>query len=150
MEELAKVLRENGALIHMYLDDWLIRHDDPQSLAAQTRAILLLTEDLGLLVNMKKSSITPSQRFEFVRCTLRPGYRESVSSSSEAEENHRLDTAAEEQQVSNSVTMANVNGTAKFCIRPSAFRTSTYPTHSAAPGESVVYGCKQPERPDFV
>ena len=66
MSEVAKVLRQHGVAIHMYLDDWLIKNNDPRSLSAQTHAILTLCKDLGLIVNLKKSEITPAQGIEFV------------------------------------------------------------------------------------
>ena len=66
MLDIARILRENGVAIHQYLDDWLVKHLDPDSLMAQVRAILQLLELLGLLVNFKKSELVPSQKFEFV------------------------------------------------------------------------------------
>ena len=66
MLELAKVLRKHGVIIHMYLDDWLIRNDDPESLASISQGMLTLTDDLGLLVNVPKSELDPTQVAEFV------------------------------------------------------------------------------------
>jgi hypothetical protein len=66
MLEIARVLRLHSVCIHQYLDDWLIRHEDPESLAVQTKSILHLIQQLGLLVNASKSELVPSQNFEFV------------------------------------------------------------------------------------
>jgi hypothetical protein len=66
MLEVAKILRERGVVMHLYLDDWIFRHLDPQSLSGQVQMILTLLDYLGLLVNLPKSDLSPLQIIEFV------------------------------------------------------------------------------------
>ena len=65
--EFTKVVKEvklmaqlGGIRIHQYLDDWLLRTLCPET---------CLCQQLGRVVNMKKSELTPQQVFNFV------GYR---------------------------------------------------------------------------
>ena len=66
MLEVARVLRTCGVQVHMYLDDWLFKHQDPEALSLQITATLSLLQQLGLIVNLKKSDLTPNQVVEFV------------------------------------------------------------------------------------
>ena len=58
-----------GIRIHQYLDDWLLRAPCPETCLQHTRTLLDLCHELGWVVNMKKSELTPQQVFNFV------GYR---------------------------------------------------------------------------
>jgi len=66
MVEVAKVLRGQEVCIHQYLDDWLLKNDDPDSLTSQIVTVLELLDQLGLMINLEKSELTPSQHIEFV------------------------------------------------------------------------------------
>ena len=59
MLEVAKILREQGVVMHLYLDNWIFRNLDPLGLSGQVHMILTLLADLGLLVNFPKSELTP-------------------------------------------------------------------------------------------
>jgi hypothetical protein len=66
MREVGRILRESGIVVHMYLDDWLIRDDSQSFLITQSPNILELCHLLGLLVNVPKSELTPAQVLEYV------------------------------------------------------------------------------------
>ena len=51
--------------LHQYPDDWLIRAPSEQCMV-QTQKLLKLVKDLGFIVNLKKSELRPSQRFDFL------------------------------------------------------------------------------------
>lgn len=63
---LARHLREQGILFHAYLDDWLVRGPDPETVSQHTGVVLRACQDLGMRVNWEKSMLTPKQDFEFV------------------------------------------------------------------------------------
>ena len=56
-------------IMHMYLDDWVIRSQCRLTLVKQTQWLLNLCMTIGLRVNFQKSELTPSQDFNCV------GYR---------------------------------------------------------------------------
>jgi len=66
MKEVVTLLRKKGIMIHMYLDDWLIRHTNRNTVEAQTQEVLHLCQHLGLIINEKKSQLVASQIFDFV------------------------------------------------------------------------------------
>lgn len=53
-------LRQRGARVNLYLDDWLILVKRRQHAAAILLEVLTLLRDLGLHVNFEKSSLTPA------------------------------------------------------------------------------------------
>ena len=80
--EFTKVVKEvklttqaRGIRIHQYLDDWLLRAQCPATCLQHTWTLLDLCQDLGWVVNMKKSELTPQQVFNLVgyRFDLRAG-----------------------------------------------------------------------------
>lgn len=79
LHPLLKKLRKQGIKVHAYLDDWIIRAKSREECLRHTQEVLRLLERLGWLVNHKKSSLTPSQSFDFlsmsfdtVRATVAP------------------------------------------------------------------------------
>jgi len=66
MRELGSALRQRGIVIHMYLDDWLIRHKDKDTVERQTKEILDVCYQLGLIINVRKSQLEAVQNFDFV------------------------------------------------------------------------------------
>jgi hypothetical protein len=58
--------RSQGIQIHVYIDDWLILAEDKQSLISHTQKVLQKVQELGWIVNMEKSSLTPSREFTFL------------------------------------------------------------------------------------
>ena len=55
--------------LHQYLDDWLIRASSQVKAQKHTSKLLSLVRNLGFIVNLRKSELTPQQRFVFI------GYR---------------------------------------------------------------------------
>ena len=58
-----------GIRIHQYLDDWLLRAPSQETCQQHTLTLLALVRELGWVVNMKKSELSPQQVFNFI------GYR---------------------------------------------------------------------------
>lgn len=58
---LVAYLRKRGIKMFAYLDDWLLVNKSPQRLLEQTRLVLKICEELGLLVNDDKSDLEPTQ-----------------------------------------------------------------------------------------
>ena len=78
--EFTKVVKEvklmaqvRGIRIHQYLDDWLLRAPCREICLHHTQTLLALCQDLGWVVNLTKSELTPQQVFNFV------GYRFDLS-----------------------------------------------------------------------
>ena len=55
--------------IHFYLDDWIVAVDTPQSGTHAATEITALCGELGLLVNLEKSDLVPSQVFTYLGAT---------------------------------------------------------------------------------
>ena len=66
VKEVKLIALQSGIRLHQYLDDWLIRAPSKQTCTEQTQKLLKLVKDLGFIVNLKKSDLTPSQRFDFL------------------------------------------------------------------------------------
>ena len=66
VKEVKLLALQQGIRLHQYLDDWLIRAPSNEECHAQTQALLSLVKDLGFVVNLKKSELHPSQRFDFL------------------------------------------------------------------------------------
>ena len=54
-----------GIRIHQYLDDWLLRAPCQETCRRHTQTLLDLCHDLGWVVNLSKSELTPQQVFNF-------------------------------------------------------------------------------------
>ncbi|KAI5637758.1 reverse transcriptase (RNA-dependent DNA polymerase) domain-containing protein [Phthorimaea operculella] len=63
---IAQYLREQNIKTIVYLDDFLIMHQDKEILKQQSRFVLQLLEDLGWCINYKKSIIAPSRIMEYL------------------------------------------------------------------------------------
>lgn len=76
------VIAAHLRLIFPYIDDWLIVAHTEKDLQANLQTTLDLLTRLGLQVNYKKSSLTPSQRVQFIGAILdsRTGRRHSIVS----------------------------------------------------------------------
>ena len=59
-------LRQIGYRLIIYLDDILVMHQNKEQLQQITHLVCSLLENLGLMVNQKKSMTTPVQRLEFL------------------------------------------------------------------------------------
>ena len=63
-------LRQSGIRIFHYLDDWLLVANSRTLLVLHLQKTLELTQRLGFLVNLEKSSLTPSQIPSFLGASL--------------------------------------------------------------------------------
>ena len=61
MQPILNALRERGALVWVYLDDWLIIGNTYRECLEHTRFLVQLLHRLGILVNVPKSCLEPSQ-----------------------------------------------------------------------------------------
>lgn len=66
MEGVAKYMQDKGALIWVYLDDFLLLGHDEQELQAHTKMLVELLQDLGVQVNMEKSVLYPTQSLQYL------------------------------------------------------------------------------------
>ena len=65
VKEVKLMAQARGIRIHQYLDDWLLRALCPETCLQHTQTLLALCQQLGWVVNMKKSELTPQQVFNF-------------------------------------------------------------------------------------
>ena len=66
MKAVAAHLRAKSIRVHLYLDDWLVRADSREALLRDAQYVLNVVTRLGLIINVKKSHLVPSQRFQFL------------------------------------------------------------------------------------
>ena len=65
-KEVKLIALQKGISLHQYLDDWLIRAPSKEGCLEQTQKLLALINELGYVVNLKKSELIPSQRFDIL------------------------------------------------------------------------------------
>ena len=65
------MLQDRGIRIHQYLDDWLLRAPTQQICMEQSKQLVTFVQELGWVINFKKS--TQTQKFDFL------GYRFDLS-----------------------------------------------------------------------
>jgi len=63
-------LRSQGFRISAYLDDWLLIAESKQLAVSQARQVVSLLQDLGWLINYKKSVLKPTQQQEHLGFVL--------------------------------------------------------------------------------
>lgn len=61
VKAVAAFLRRQNIQIHMYLDDWIITSSSREEALGHLQIVLDTVKSLGFLVNLKKSSLIPSQ-----------------------------------------------------------------------------------------
>ena len=66
VKEVKLMALQSRIRLHQYLDDWLIHVPSKQECMEQTQKLLKLVKDLGFIINLKKSELNPSQRFDFL------------------------------------------------------------------------------------
>lgn len=67
---IAAYLRLQGVQIFQYLGDWLLLAHSEAHLRSHLQITLSLLKDLGILVNLKKSALTPVHRLTYIGATL--------------------------------------------------------------------------------
>ena len=65
-KEVKLMAMYKGIRIYQYLDDWLVRARSHQVCLQHTKDLLKICQDLGWVVNFKKSELEPKQVFDFV------------------------------------------------------------------------------------
>ena len=63
---LVQLLRTRGIRVHTYLDDWIIRADNPELCIQHTQETIQLLQSLGWTINWKKSVLEPSRILDFL------------------------------------------------------------------------------------
>ena len=68
-------LHQQGVSVIAYLDDWLVHHQCRETLVQHQQLLLVTLERLGLLVNVRKSQLEPTQDLQYlgVRFLLKEG-----------------------------------------------------------------------------
>ena len=66
MTVIATHLRKRAIIMHPYLDDWLSRNQNRQTLLEHRHYIMYLITSLGLIINYQKSDLIPTQIFSFI------------------------------------------------------------------------------------
>lgn len=70
MAVIMAFLRRQGVQVYLYLDDWLVRCQTRAQVESSIHLIHLTFRDLGLLINMQKSTLASIQRIEFIVAVL--------------------------------------------------------------------------------
>ena len=68
-KEVKLRLQSKGIRIHQYLEDWLLRALSQQICLEQSQQLVAFVQELGWVINFKKSELIPTQKFDFL------GYR---------------------------------------------------------------------------
>ena len=66
VKEVKLLALKQDIRLHQYLDDWLIRASSQDEAQKHTVKLLSLIQDLGFIVNLRKSELNPQQRFDFI------------------------------------------------------------------------------------
>ena len=66
MAAVGGFLRTKQIHIFMYLDDWLIKNNNKALVMSHLQQTLAVLIDVGLVVNVKKSQLVPSQRITYL------------------------------------------------------------------------------------
>ncbi|MES9884339.1 MAG: reverse transcriptase domain-containing protein [Sedimenticola sp.] len=66
MKVVAAFIRRQGPSLVQYLDDWLVHHSSREVLIHHLSQVWGIVTRLGLLPNLEKSELVPSQRFVFI------------------------------------------------------------------------------------
>ncbi|KAG6935944.1 ORF V, partial [Chelydra serpentina] len=70
MAVVAAALRRQRIQVFPYLDDWLIRGNSSSQVQSHILTALSMLNQLGLLLNVEKSTLEPTQRLDFIGAVL--------------------------------------------------------------------------------
>ena len=70
MTPISSIMHRFGYRILRYLDDWLVLGSSHQEIVRVRDFLLSLCEELGVMVNLSKSSLTPTQTIDYLGMTL--------------------------------------------------------------------------------
>ena len=74
MAQISSIMHRFGYRILCYLDDWLVLGSSFQEITQARNFLLRLCQELGVLVNLSKSSLTPSQSLDYLGMALQTTY----------------------------------------------------------------------------
>ncbi|XP_055915529.1 uncharacterized protein LOC129948518 [Eupeodes corollae] len=66
---IAEILRKRGIRVLVYLDDFLVAHQDKKKLISQTAEVVNTLELLGWWINYQKAVLNPMQKLEYLGVT---------------------------------------------------------------------------------
>ena len=66
MAPVSAILHSMGICMRRYLDDWLVQSASRESLLRHLQTVLQLCQELGIVVNPKKSNLVPSQVVQYL------------------------------------------------------------------------------------
>ena len=69
MASISSIMHRHGFRIFCYLDDWLVLGSSLEEIV-RARDFLSLCEELGVLVNLAKSSLDPTQSIDYLGMSL--------------------------------------------------------------------------------
>ncbi|KAK7103606.1 hypothetical protein V1264_018474 [Littorina saxatilis] len=82
VRQFCAIVRQQGVRLRVYVDDWLILHQQESLCRRHTQLVLQQAQDLGFSVNQAKSDLIPSQTFSYLGMvfdtrdwTVRPSQR---------------------------------------------------------------------------
>ena len=70
MGPVSSIMHRFGFRILRYLDDWLVLGSSFQEISRARDFLLWLCDQLGILVNLAKSTLTPTERIDYLGMTL--------------------------------------------------------------------------------
>ena len=73
MAPVAKILHSMGVRLLRYLDDWLILASSKEDCIRARDLVLDLCKELGIIVNMEKSSLIPEQEMKYLGMVINSG-----------------------------------------------------------------------------
>ena len=70
MAPVSAILHSRGIRMRRYLDDWLVQSSSCESLLHDLHVVLDLCRDLGIVINLEKSNLVPSQVAQYLGVVL--------------------------------------------------------------------------------
>ena len=97
MAPVSAILHAMGIRMRRYLDDWLVQSSSRESLLRDLQTVLDLCRELGVVINLKKSNLVPSQVVQYLGVVINT---QSFAASPSPDRISRLLSTAEEFQSS--------------------------------------------------
>ena len=70
MAPVSAILHSMGIRMHRYLDDWLVQSSSRESLLRDLQTVLGLCHELGVVINLEKSHLIPSQVVQYLSVVI--------------------------------------------------------------------------------
>ena len=114
MAEVKRIVHRWGIQLFQYLDDWLIQASSKDLCALHTRRVLALCDQMGLLVNHRKTALVPTQEFVFLGYDFRLTNVPLFSTSKENAENLGSHSRYHQTPRSASTLLASTTGSPRI------------------------------------